>query len=700
MTTAATLKLAKAKLAASGLTLADAEQLGITLHDSLKELSDQFDSLPGLRFEYRNPDGSPLEVKPGWGPFFRVRKLETPHEEKTGFDGQTDPHAKTGKRSGGRPKYDQEAETGTAAYYPSNIDWLEILLDPEQSIVITEGELKACKACKDGVPCIGIGGVNSYRSASLGWIFLPSLEHAVWKKRKVYIVFDSDIKVKKGIADAVNDLAEQLYQRGAVPYCVFLPDVEGLEKTGLDDYLVHKGINSFKQLCRDSNDDLMLTKAAWDWNRKYIHIVQPHCIVDQRTGETIKVDDYIGANQELNYVVRTISSDGSAILTQTSLASQILKWPHHYKLDKLVYEPGQPPLSQLDDQSAFNVWRGWGIEPKKGDVSPWLELLNSLFGGSTLEAKWLLAWFAYPLQHPGRKLKTAVLMIGAHGAGKSMLAEIFDGIYGENYDDPDIESFFSQFNEWAAKRQFVVANEVIVKGDVEYRAHGSALKNYVTRTHVTINEKYGLKYKIQDRCNIYMTANPMDSLPIENGERRYFIFRTKAGRVDEKFRAKWDAWKAAGGRAALFWYLLNEVDTSWFDPDAPAMETESFRQVVDHQTTDSEELAQSLMVNGPTFGPMKLQGDLFTIQRLFGLLDEDQKKFVRTPSMLKKSLLNSGAIRVNGGADSIGRLKFNGILGTYYAIRNIDRWSKATPDEMRAHLKEHGSEMPKAKEKF
>lgn len=694
-----TKSLAEAKLELSGLTLADAKQLGITLHDNLQALHKQFSPVPGLRFQYRDPSGSPLEVRPGWGEFYRVRRLREP--EKTGFDQQTDPTAKT-KGKGNRPKYDQPAGSGIAAYFPSNFDWLEGLLDPEVSVLITEGELKAAKACREGVPCIGIGGVNSYRSADLGFVFLPSLEAVEWRRRKVYIVFDSDVKVNSSVASAVNDLGEQLYLRGATPYCVFLPDVEGLEKTGLDDYIVAKGIDSLRQLCAGSNDDLMLTKAAWEWNRRYVHIMKPHCILEQVTGDTMKVEEYQKANQETNYVVRTLSNDGEPILTQTSLASAVLKWPHHYKLERLVYDPTLPSLQAVEGESAFNTWQGWGCEPKKGDIGPYQELFDHLFGDATQEAKWLKTWFAYQLQHPGVKLKTAVLLIGAHGSGKSMLAEILAGIFGNNYREVDANDFFGQFNEWAARSQFVLANEVIVKGDTDIRVHSSALKNYITRKTVNINEKYGLKYSIEDRCNIYMTANPMDSLPIDNGERRYFVFRTKAGRIaDVKgFLKRWDDWKARGGVEALFYHLLHEVDTRWFDPMAPAMETEAFRQVVDHQVSDTDEVARDLLANGPKIGSIRLTSDLFTMQHLYSTLSEDIKRYIRTPAMLKKALLNNGAVRLNGRADSLGRLKHNGSLATYYAIRNQASWEKASAEEMRLHLKQHDIAFSEPEKKY
>lgn len=692
--TTSTKQLAADKLAESGLTLDDAAQLGITWHDNLKDLHESFDQVPGLRFEYRDPVGAPMEARPGWGLYWRVRKLETPAEDKKGFDKQTGPaptHTPEGKKlkPKGMPKYSQPPNSGVSVYFPSNYDdWLDTMLDPEVSIIITEGELKAAKACKEGIPTIGLGGVNSYKSAAQGYLFLPALEHVVWAQRKVYIVFDSDLRENENVANAVNGLGEQLYLRGAIPHCVFLPTLEGAEKTGLDDYIVSEGIEAVRQLCVDCADHLMLTKAAWQWNEENYHIRSPNCVVDRRTGEITKQKEYVEANRELNYPKRTLDSEGKPTITMVALASEIFTWPLHSKLDKFVYEPQHPPLAKIEGESAFNVWKGWGVQPVKGDIGMYQELMDHLFGDSANEAKWYKAWIAYQLQNPGIKLKTAVLMIGAHGAGKSMLGEIMQPIFGENYREVDIESFFSQFNEWAARSQFILANEVIVKGDEDRRKHASALKNYITRKKVTVNEKFGLKYDIADRCNIYMTANPMDSLPLENGERRYFIFKSKAGRLQKEWLDRWDKWKENGGVEALFYHLLHEVDTSWFDPMAAALETESRAAVLEYQQTDLEGLAADLMDNGPRVGEILLTSDLFSIDQLYITLTDDQKRYAKSHALLKRALIDRGAIKVQGGT-SDGRMKYEGKLVQFYALRNFPKWGKATVEEMRKHLDDH-----------
>uniref|UniRef100_UPI003753E144 DUF3854 domain-containing protein n=1 Tax=Armatimonas sp. TaxID=1872638 RepID=UPI003753E144 len=176
MTSKLTLSLAEAKLFESGLTLADAKLLGLTFHDDLSVLHKQADQAewragPGIKIPYFDLLGQPLETHPSWGPFWRTRRLEVPQEERSGFDKQTTGGPIAGVKKADH-KYDQPPKTGTTAYFPPNLDWPSIAMDPEQSIILTEGEFKAMKSGKEGVPCIGLGGVWNYKSTETGVLFL------------------------------------------------------------------------------------------------------------------------------------------------------------------------------------------------------------------------------------------------------------------------------------------------------------------------------------------------------------------------------------------------------------------------------------------------------------------------------------------------------------------------------------------------
>ena len=143
------------KLASSGLTMEDAKLLGIEVltAEQMGAEDSKFHELCALRFTYHGIDGKPCSDVPGGPVFHRYRYLEDPPD----FSAQTK-----------APRYVQKPNTLPVAYLPTLIDWVKTAADANESVIITEGELKAAKACKEGFATIGLGGVSNWRSKKIG----------------------------------------------------------------------------------------------------------------------------------------------------------------------------------------------------------------------------------------------------------------------------------------------------------------------------------------------------------------------------------------------------------------------------------------------------------------------------------------------------------------------------------------------------
>ncbi len=213
-------ELALAKLATSGLAEADFHLLRLEAlgPQATAALHPTFKALHSLRLSYWDPTrlDRPLAARPRWPAFYRLRYL------------------RPGGDAAGDLRYVNEPHAGVVAYFPPSVDWPTIIKDPDVTLIVTEGELKAAKACKEGCPAIGLGGVWNFRSSTLGVTFLPELEAVDWVKRRVYFVYDSDIISKVGVQQALNTLALELMDRGALPFVVYVPEGDGGRKQGLD----------------------------------------------------------------------------------------------------------------------------------------------------------------------------------------------------------------------------------------------------------------------------------------------------------------------------------------------------------------------------------------------------------------------------------------------------------------------------------
>jgi hypothetical protein len=225
-------KLFAQKLATSGLDLADAKALGFEAlsREQVTAMHPNVVQACAFKIPYYSADGSlRRDVS-------RLRLLE-------------DAVGRFGEKKAKPLRYLQNPGSPPAAYFARNADeWERVLQASSVDLLITEGELKAACACKHGLPCIGLGGVWSWRSGRRGMSLLPELAEINWGGRKVTIAYDSDAVTNPQVMRASTALAEELANRGAKVCIATLPSIEGIEKTGLDDLLVRQGPEALRKV--------------------------------------------------------------------------------------------------------------------------------------------------------------------------------------------------------------------------------------------------------------------------------------------------------------------------------------------------------------------------------------------------------------------------------------------------------------------
>lgn len=665
--------MAEEKLLSSGLTLDDAKELGIEIIDAEKvpKLHSIFKPLASIKFKYFTPTGEDAVDWPGGKPYYRLRYLE----QGTGFDALS-------KKS---LRYVQEPSTAPVAYYPQNQDWSGIVGNPDVPVVITEGELKAAKACREGFPTIGLGGVYSWRSHKLGITWIESLDYVNWCRRNVYICFDSDYQTNPMVCAALHELAEALHRRGAFAHIVSLPDLDGLDKVGLDDFLVHSGPSAnamFRELLTYA-EPLGLTAPLWDLNNRYVYVENPGLVLNQRTYSKTNPTAFTSHLESTsNYQERRLKPDGSISFQAVPASNAWLKWPLRTQVSKLTYEPGKEKFINMPN-TAYNIWPGWGIEPREGDVEPFLDLVDHLFTDSEPEAKdWFLKWCAYPLQFPGSKMFSSVVFHGIrHGTGKSFIGYTLGRIYGENFTEIAQLDLHNGFNEWAEGKQFVMGDDVTGSNK---RADADFLKKLITQRTLRVNIKYVPSYTVPDCVNYFFTANHPDAFFLEDDDRRFFVHEVKVGPLPEEFYVNYDLWIDSGGSNAVFKYFL-DFDLGDFNPYAPAFKTLAKERMIVNMQSDLAAWVRQLMVTPEhvlKVGEIPIDKDLFSSKELLQLYDPTGKTGT-TANGLGRELARAGVQQVCGGRPV--RLA-DGSQTRFYAIRDSDGWLKKSSGEIIDHL--------------
>lgn len=667
-------ELALAKLLTSGLSEADMKVLRMDAvePDDVAKLHPAFKPIPALRITYWDPTdlNKPLSCQPKWPPFYRLRYLRVNGDQKDDV------------------RYTNEPGAGVVAYFPPCVDWPEILNDVNQTIIITEGELKAAKACVEGYPAIGLGGVWNFRSSQLGIPFLRELEAINWVKRRVYIVYDSDVITKSGVQDALNSLAEELAARGALPFIVYVPEGDNHAKQGLDDWCVANPGTDLYELCVN-HQPLTQVRKLWEFNERFVYITHPGMVIERNTEDKMPTASFKESFGNVNYSELVVTESGSVSLKKAPIATNWLKWPLRAQVGSVTYKPGADKIIQPrnGEGSMYNLWPGWGCEPIEGDVQPFLDLVDHLFKGSEPEDKeWFLDWCAYPLQHPGTKLFTAAVIHGVkHGTGKSLLGYTLGRIYGKNFTEINQSHLHAGFNAWAEGKQLVMGDDVTGSNK---RQDNDLLKKLITQKELRVNTKFMPEYVVPDFIAYIFTSNHPDSFFLENDDRRLFIHEVLTGPLDEGFYMDYGLWLDTTGPSALFHWLLNR-DTRDFNPSAPARRTLAKEQMTADTKSDLGAWVEKLRLEPDSvlkIGEMLIEGDLFTTGELLEIYDPQGMKRT-TANGLGRELRRASVPRANSGTP------IRGPKGTerYYILRRPEKWINATSQELMEQLaKQHG----------
>lgn len=233
------------------------------------------------------------------------------------------------------------------------------------------------------------------------------------------------------------------------------------------------------------------------------------------------------------------------------------------------------PEGLTDPQTHINLFRGLAIEPKEGECKHLLELLFYLCDEDEKVYDWVLKWLAYPLQHVGAKMQSAVVMYGDPGAGKNLFFRAIADIYGNHSVMVGSTELESQFNDWLSARLFVIANEVVARRELRHQVGN--LLNLVTEPKIWINPKQISGRYEENHANMIFFSNELEPLHISPKDRRYMVIRTPGARD----RSYYDAVLAelrAGGAAALFHYL-REQDLGDFGVQTKPIDTQAKRDV-------------------------------------------------------------------------------------------------------------------------
>ena len=220
----------------------------------------------------------------------------------------------------GRPvKYESPAGAGNRLDCPPRCQ--KILGDPKAPLWITEGSKKADALASHGACAVSVTGVWGFKGKNQfgGITFLADWDYIALKGRTVYLAFDSDIVSKDMVRKALEHIGEHLKRKGATVHIIQLPQLEGQNKTGIDDYLLHYSLEDAERLAGDFKSEEREEKERY---------VSGFVLPDGTVGEMVVGDDeryfIIGFNGSVRKAYQHDTAKVTYLPTHDALVGEVV----------------------------------------------------------------------------------------------------------------------------------------------------------------------------------------------------------------------------------------------------------------------------------------------------------------------------------------------------------------------------------------
>lgn len=168
--------------------------------------------------------------------------------------------------------------------------------------------------------------------------------------------------------------------------------------------------------------------------------------------------------------------------------------------------------------------------------------------------EWMLNWIAYPLQHLGAKLDTAILMHGSvHGSGKSMFWEkCVKPLYGRYAVTLGQDQLDTNYTGTRSGKLFMLFEEVF--SSKQRYSNTGKIKHMITGLTQVIEKKFMNAWEEENHGNCVFLSNAIQPMHVESYDRRFQVI-WPIETADESIYAEVDREVASGGLEAFLAFL-------------------------------------------------------------------------------------------------------------------------------------------------
>jgi putative DNA primase/helicase len=341
-------------------------------------------------------------------------------------------------------------------------------------------------------------------------------------------------------------------------------DIDKAKKMKRAAFEAHVGKDKFKEW--SAVTDSTKKRVSEEWVRD---IEQARTMAGKAVGDVVMPPlvryVYIDGTKDVwDYAKKRRIAEGAVKMALGDAYSLWLNSPERRVVDMnhIVFDP-----TMTHDPAVYiNTFEGLPLEPANNlnacENLRWL--IAFLCNHEEKAVEWLTRWLAYPLQHTGAKMDTAVLMHSIiEGSGKSLLFSVVMGmLYGQYSATVGQTQLEGNFNAWQSGKLWAVFEEVVSR-DQRYNQVGK-IKQLITGQTVRIESKFVNGWEEASHMNAVFLSNEIMPWPISDSDRRFLVMWPEEKLPAERQKAiKHEL--ANGGVEALYGWLLS-VELGDFDP--------------------------------------------------------------------------------------------------------------------------------------
>lgn len=403
------------------------------------------------------------------------------------------------------------------------------------------------------------------------------------------------------------------------------------------------------------------------WAKGVCYIAAAQEFYRHRTGEKFKPEAF-NASYSRFLLPDEDTLTGAGIPITPAALSKPLVSPNDYALNHLkivtgydyAYDPGQPT-------ELFFINRGKRYINTYSPTYPEADPKHACEAGEVLQRhlcnlvgepdyrRVLLDFMAYMVQFPGGKIRWAVLIQSAEGAGKTFFAKVMQTVLGfEHVKILSDGAIKSGYNEWAFGHQLIAVEEIYVSGS---NRHGvmNTIKPLITNDDVSVDEKFRSNRQVSNISNYMLFSNHHDALALTPNDRRYFVVKSPLQAKQQilalgenYFAPLYNMLRDYPG--AMRSFLLDWEISPDFAPNGHAPRTRYVSEMVNDSAGDVTAAVRRMLMEGDY--PL-LQFDIASTKTIMDALHLEEGLHRATAQQI-------GAILREEGFSQIGRHMFGG----------------------------------------